>query len=127
MQNNIKKTNIYMFENKSTSSGSCKLKYNSTSSLIELIPIHIAWLHMVNKQKEDNRKMSVECCTMITSSVLLGLEVVLEEIALLLVLLSLMLTFSYFTGDVFIVERLFNFRVSTSIYGLPLLLYVLWS
>lgn len=64
---------------------------------------------------------------MITSSVLLGLEVVLEEISLLLVLLSLMLTFSYFTGDVFIVERLFNFRVSTSIYGLPLLLYVLWS
>ena len=64
---------------------------------------------------------------MITSSVLLGLEVVLEEISLLLVLLSLMLTFSYFTGDVFIVERLLNFRVSTSIYGLPLLLYVLWS
>lgn len=64
---------------------------------------------------------------MITSSVLLGLEVVLEEIALLLVLLSLMLTFSYFTGDVFIVERLLNFRVSTSIYGLPLLLFVLWS
>jgi len=58
---------------------------------------------------------------MITSSVLLGLEVVLEEISLLLVLLSLMLTFSYFTGDVFIVERLLNFRVSTSIYGLPLL------
>ena len=64
---------------------------------------------------------------MITSSVLLGLEVVLEEISLLLVLLSLMLTFSYFTGDVFIVERLLNFRVSTSIYGLPLLLFVLWS
>jgi len=64
---------------------------------------------------------------MITSSVLLGLEVVLEEISLLLVLLSLMLTFSYFTGDVFIVERLLNLRVSTSIYGLPLLLFVLWS
>ena len=47
---------------------------------------------------------------MITSSMWFGLEVVLEEIAMLLVLLSLVLTFSYFTGDVFIVERLLNFR-----------------